>query len=226
MLKMLCALKLRSSFLLLLSIISIHPMPPGKHNTHTLFQPSSPIQTEIQPHQTSVLMSQGHKGMYFCFSLEPLPPEHLTQFHTSSHQQSQTETQSFCLSQTLQNNFMLDNLPPFIRIQFLHRNHWASIYLKQWRSLFRAYIWGLLAQKHAEPMYSWESLTETDIQLKHWVSQISDTLWFLFYFANAMKTGFLKHFSWCRSIASNKMPYTQNTKQSNKVRLHFAVFMG
>ena len=65
---------------------------------HTLFQPPSSIQTEIQPHQTSVLMSEGHKGIYFYSSLEPLPPEHLTWFHTSSHLQSPTETQSSCLS--------------------------------------------------------------------------------------------------------------------------------
>lgn len=86
---------------------------------HTLFQPPSSIQTEIQPHQTSVLMSEGHKGIYFYSSLEPLPPEHLTWFHTSSHLQSPTETQSSCLSSIIQTNVMSDYLPPFICIQFL-----------------------------------------------------------------------------------------------------------
>lgn len=106
---------------------------------HTLFQPPSSIQTEIQPHQTSVLMSEGHKGIYFYSSLEPLPPEHLTWFHTSSHLQSPTETQSSCLSSIIQTNVMSDYLPPFICIQFLPRTLRASIYVRHWNSLFMVY---------------------------------------------------------------------------------------
>lgn len=80
--------------------------PPSTQppQAHTFFQPPSSIQTEIQPHQTSVLMSEGQEGIYFYFRLEPLPPEHLTRFHTSSHLQSPTETQSSCLSSIIQNN--------------------------------------------------------------------------------------------------------------------------
>lgn len=125
--------------------------------TYTLFQPSFSIQTEIQLHQTSVLMSEGHKGIYFYFRVEPLPPEHLTRFHTSGPLQSPTETQSSCLSSIIQNNLMSDYLPPFICIQFHPRNLRASIYLRQWSSFFIAYVWDTLAhssKKHAEPMYS------------------------------------------------------------------------
>lgn len=124
---------------------------------HTLFQPPSSIKTEIQPHQTSVLMSEGHEGIYFYFSLEPLPPEHLTRFHTSSHLQSLTEMQSSCLSSIIQNNLMSAYLPPFICIQFLPSNLRASIYVRQWSSLFIVYVLDALAhlgKKHVEPMYS------------------------------------------------------------------------
>lgn len=119
---------------------------------HTLFQPPSSIQTEIQPHQTSVW----HEGIYFYFSLEPLPPEYLTRFHTSSHLQSLTETQSSCLSSIIQNNLMSAYLPPFICIQFLPRNLIASIYVRQRSSLFIVHVWDALphsGKKHVEPMY-------------------------------------------------------------------------
>lgn len=115
---------------LLVSPLTFHqrlPHPPCSPAL-TLFQPPSSIQTEIQPHQTSVLMSEGHEGIYFYFSLEPLPPEHLTRFHTSSHLQSPTETQSSCLSSIIQNKLMSDYLPPFICIQFCPRNLRAFIY--------------------------------------------------------------------------------------------------
>lgn len=96
---------------LLISPLTFHQrlplnLPPTTHS----FQTPSSNQTEIQPHQTSVLMSEGHKGIYFYFSLEPLPPEHLTRFHTSSHLQSPTETQSSCLSSIIQTNLMSDYL--------------------------------------------------------------------------------------------------------------------
>lgn len=115
MFKMLYASERFSLFLLLLSTNAFHSTPPG---THTPFQPPPSIQTAIQPHQTSVLMSEAHEGIYFYSSLEPLPLEHLTRFHTSSHLQSPTETQSSCLSSIIQNNLMADYLPPFICIQF------------------------------------------------------------------------------------------------------------
>ena len=104
-------------------------------HTHTPLQPSFSIQTEIQLRQTSVFKSEGHEGIYFYFSLEPLPPEHLTQFHTSSPLQSPTETKSSCLSSVIQNNLMSDYLPPFICVQFHPLNLRASIYLKQWSCL-------------------------------------------------------------------------------------------
>lgn len=96
--------------------------PPGTHSS---------IQTEIQPHQTSVLVSEGHTGIYFYFSLEPLPPEHLIRFHTSSLLQSPTETQSSCLSSIFPNNLMSDYLQPFICVQFPSGNRRSSLYLRQ-----------------------------------------------------------------------------------------------
>lgn len=147
MLKMLYASKRFSLFLLVLSTNAFPSTPP---QAHTHFQPPSSIQTVIQPHQTSVRMSEGHKGIYFYFSLEPLPPEHLTQFHTSSHLQSPTETQSSCLSSIIQNNLMSDYLPPFICIQFHPRNLSASIYLRQWSTLLIVYVWDALAHLRKE----------------------------------------------------------------------------
>lgn len=141
------------AFLLLLSTDSFHTTPPL---AHTLLQPSCSIQTGIQLHQTSVLMSEGHKGICFYFSLEPLPPEHLTRFHTSSHLQSLTETQSSCLSSIIQNNLMSDYLPPFMCVQFLPTNPRASISVSQQSLLFSVCVWGELAQfeeKHVDPVH-------------------------------------------------------------------------
>lgn len=109
--------------------------PPQAHTAPS--KPPSFIQTAIQPHQTSVLMSEGHK---FYLSLEPLPPEHLTRFHTSSHLQSPTETQASCLSSIIQNMLMSDYLPPFICIQFRPRNLSASIYLRQRSARLIVYV--------------------------------------------------------------------------------------
>lgn len=61
------------------NLYSYFPPTPSTDAAGTLF---CTLPFNFKPNQTSVLKSQRHKEMYFYSTLEPLPPEYLTRFHT------------------------------------------------------------------------------------------------------------------------------------------------
>lgn len=104
------------------------PQTPCRH-TASLSQTSFSVQTSTAPNIYPQL-TQKQSLMLLFQPGPPQPPpllEHLTWFHTSSHQQSQAEIQSLCLWAIIQNNSVKEQLPPLICLQFLSlclQRHW------------------------------------------------------------------------------------------------------
>lgn len=107
-----------SLFLLSLSAIASCSTPaptisPPTHTNSFNLLPPSKAGSEPTKHPSSC-----QRDTWLCVftpAWNPLPTGHLTRFHTSSHPQSPSETQSSCLSSVVQTSSVMSvYLPPFM----------------------------------------------------------------------------------------------------------------
>lgn len=108
-----------SLFLLSLSAIASCSTPPPAptfsptHANSFNLLPPSKVGSEPTKHPSSC-----QRDTWLCVftpAWNPLPTEHLTRFHTSSHPQSPSETQSSCLSSVVQTSSVMSvYLPPLM----------------------------------------------------------------------------------------------------------------